>query len=171
MKVYVINGPRSIGKTDFSVNLAEFLQQNNKVLLLQAKRATTSNIEDYFQKDGMITYDLADYFTGLAPLDTVIVHENQNLDFIISPLLDDKYEITNVDFNKLLKEVDYDYVIIDGVDKNLLENKISVDIIGQDDLNLVNDSDTFFINKASEDFDIRNYKDCLLYTSPSPRDV
>ena len=103
MKVYVINGPKSIGKTDFSVNLAEFLQQNNKVLLLQAKRATTSNIEDYFQKDGMITYDLADYFTGLAPLDTVIVHENQNLDFIISPLLDDKYEITNVDFNKLLK--------------------------------------------------------------------
>ena len=109
----------------------------------------------------MITYDLADYFTGLAPLDTVIVHENQNLDFIISPLLDDKYEITNVDFNKLLKEVDYEYVIIDGVDKNLLENKISVDIIGQDDLNLVNDSDAFFINKASEDFDIRNYKDTI----------
>jgi len=161
MKVYVINGPKSIGKTDFSVNLAEFLQQNNKVLLLQAKRATTSNIEDYFQKDGMITYDLADYFTGLAPLDTIIVHENQNLDFIISPLLDDKYEITNVDFNKLLKEVDYDYVIIDGVDKNLLENKISVDIIGRDDLNLVNDSDAFFINKASEDFDIRKYKDTI----------
>ena len=161
MKVYVINGPKAIGKTDFSVNLAEFLQQNNKVLLLQAKRATTSNIEDYFQKDGMVTYDLADYFTGLAPLETVLVHESQNLDFIISPLLEDKYDITGEDINNLLNSVNYDYVIIDGVDKNLVANKTSIDIIGENDLNLVNDSDAFFINKTSEDFDIREYKDTI----------
>lgn len=161
MKVYVINGPKAIGKTDFSVNLAEFLQQNNKVLLLQAKRATTSNIEDYFQKDGMVTYDLADYFIGLAPLETVLVHESQNLDFIISPLLEDKYDITGEDINNLLNSVNYDYVIIDGVDKNLVANKTSIDIIGENDLNLVNDSDAFFINKTSEDFDIREYKDTI----------
>lgn len=161
MKVYVINGPKAIGKTDFSVNLAEFLQQNNKVLLLQAKRATTSNIEDYFQKDGMVTYDLADYFTGLAPLETVLVHESQNLDFIISPLLEDKYDITGEDINNLLNSVNYDYVIIDGVDKNFVANKTSIDIIGENDLNLVNDSDAFFINKTSEDFDIREYKDTI----------
>ncbi len=161
MKVYVINGPKAIGKTDFSVNLAEFLQQNNKVLLLQAKRATTSNIEDYFQKDGMVTYDLADYFTGLAPLETVLVHESQNLDFIISPLLEDKYDITGEDINNLLNSINYDYVIIDGVDKNLVANKTSIDIIGENDLNLVNDSDAFFINKTSEDFDIREYKDTI----------
>lgn len=161
MKIYVINGPKSIGKTDFSVNLAEFLQQNNKVLLLQGKRATTSNIEDYFQKDGMITYDLADYFSGLAPLETVIVHESENLDFIISPLLEDKYQITSEDINKFLSELNYDYVVIDGIDKNIINNKISVDIIGENDLNLVNDSDAFFINKASQDFDIRNYKDTV----------
>lgn len=161
MKVYVINGPKAIGKTDFSVNLAEFLQQNNKVLLLQGKRATTSNIEDYFQKDGMITYDLADYFTGLVPLETVIVHESQNLDFIISPLLEDKYEITGNDINNLLSNVSYDYVVIDGVDKNIISNKTSVDIVSENELNLVNDSDAFFINKASEDFDIRNYKDTI----------
>lgn len=161
MKVYVINGPKAIGKTDFSVNLAEFLQQNNKVLLLQGKRATTSNIEDYFQKDGMITYDLADYFTGLVPLETVIVHENQNLDFIISPLLEDKYEITGNDINNLLSNVSYDYVVIDGVDKNIISNKTSVDIVSENELNLVNDSDAFFINKVSEDFDIRNYKDTI----------
>lgn len=161
MKIYVINGPKSIGKTDFSVNLAEFLQQNNKVLLLQGKRATTSNIEDYFQKDGMITYDLADYFSGIAPLETVIVHESENLDFIISPLLEDKYQITSEDINKFLSELNYDYVVIDGIDKNIINNKISVDIIGENDLNLVNDSDAFFINKASQDFDIRNYKDTV----------
>ncbi|MFO3665111.1 hypothetical protein ACCQ41_02435 [Anaerococcus sp. ENR0831] len=161
MKVYVINGPKAIGKTDFSVNLAEYLQQNNKVLLLQGKRATTSNIEDYFQKDGMITYDLADYFTGLAPLERVLVHENDNLDFIISPLLEDKYEINGEDINNLLNNISYDFVVIDGVDKNLIANKTSIDIIGENDLALVNDSDAFFINKVSDDFDIRNHKDTI----------
>ncbi len=161
MKVYVINGPKAIGKTDFSVNLAEYLQQNNKVLLLQGKRATTSNIEDYFQKDGMITYDLADYFTGLAPLERVLVHENDNLDFIISPLLEDKYQINGEDINNLLNNISYDFVVIDGVDKNLISNKTSVDIIGENDLALVNDSDAFFINKVSDDFDIRNHKDTI----------
>ena len=161
MKVYVINGPKAIGKTDFSVNLAEYLQQNNKVLLLQGKRATTSNIEDYFQKDGMITYDLADYFTGLAPLERVLVHENDNLDFIISPLLEDKYQINGEDINNLLNNISYDFVVIDGVDKNLISNKTSVDIIGENDLALVNESDAFFINKTSDDFDIRNHKDTI----------
>ncbi|WP_262122475.1 hypothetical protein [Anaerococcus sp. Marseille-Q5996] len=161
MKVYVINGPKAIGKTDFSVNLAEYLQQNNKVLLIQGKRATTSNIEDYFQKDGMITYDLADYFTGLAPLERVLVHENDNLDFIISPLLEDKYEIKGEDINNLLNNISYDFVVIDGVDKNLISNKTSVDIIGENDLALVNESDAFFINKTSDDFDIRNHKDTI----------
>lgn len=161
MKVYVINGPKAIGKTDFSVNLAEYLQQNNKVLLIQGKRATTSNIEDYFQKDGMITYDLADYFTGLAPLERVLVHENDNLDFIISPLLEDKYQINGEDINNLLNNISYDYVVIDGVDKNLISNKTSVDIIGENDLGSVNDSDAFFINKVSDDFDIRNHKDTI----------
>lgn len=161
MKVYLINGPKAIGKTDFSVNLAEYLQQNNKVLLLQGKRATTSNIEDYFQKDGMITYDLADYFTGLAPLERVLVHENDNLDFIISPLLEDKYQINGEDINNLLNNISYDFVVIDGVDKNLISNKTSIDIIGENDLALVNDSDAFFINKVSDDFDIRNHKDTI----------
>ena len=161
MKVYLINGPKAIGKTDFSVNLAEYLQQNNKVLLLQGKRATTSNIEDYFQKDGMITYDLADYFTGLAPLERVLVHENDNLDFIISPLLEDKYQINGEDINNLLNNISYDFVVIDGVDKNLISNKTSIDIIGENDLSLVNDSDAFFINKVSDDFDIRNHKDTI----------
>ena len=158
MKAYVINGPKGVGKTDFSVNLAEYLQKNSKVLLLQAKREANSNIEDYFQKDGMITYDLGDYFSSLAPLSKVLVNESNNLDFIISPLMEDKYDLTKEDMDKLISQISYDYLILDGVDKSFIDEKVSVDIIGEDDLDYVKDSDAFFINKVSEDFDVRNIK-------------
>lgn len=158
MKTYVINGPKGVGKTDFSVNLAEYLQKNSKVLLLQAKREANSNIEDYFQKDGMITYDLGDYFSSLAPLSKVLVNESNNLDFIISPLMEDKYDLTKEDMDKLISQISYDYLILDGVDKSFIDEKVSVDIIGEVDLDYVKDSDAFFINKVSEDFDVRNIK-------------
>ena len=48
MKAYVIKGENGIGTTDFAVNLAEYLQKNGKVLLVQAKRNANSNIEDFF---------------------------------------------------------------------------------------------------------------------------
>ena len=158
MKAYVIKGENGIGKTDFAVNLAEYLQKNGKVLLIQAKRNANSNIEDFFQKDGMITYDLADYFSSLAGLDKIIVHETDNLDFIISPLLEDKYDLTSEDLNKLLSEVSYDYVILDEVNPEFLTEKTTVEIINQNQVNGTITADTFFINN------------CLLYTSPSPRD-
>ena len=156
MKAYVIKGENGIGKTDFSVNLAEYLQKNGKVLLLQAKRNANSNIEDFFQKDGMITYDLADYFSSLAGLDKIIVHETDNLDFIISPLLEDKYELNSEDLNKLLSEVSYDYVILDEVNPDFISEKTTVEIINQDQVNNTIAADAFFINKADEDYDIRN---------------
>ena len=109
----------------------------------------------------MITYDIADYFTELAPLSMVVINQYDNLDFIISPLLEDKYEIKSEDIKKLLSNVSYDYVILNGVDKNLLSDKYVIDIVGENDLSYVSDSDAFFINKASEDFDIRNYKDTI----------
>ena len=46
MQIYVINGPDGIGKTDFSVSLAENLKDSNKVLLIQGKRKAASNIEN-----------------------------------------------------------------------------------------------------------------------------
>ena len=134
MQIYVINGPDGIGKTDFSVSLAENLKNSNKVLLIQGKRKAASNIEDYFNKDGMITYDIADYFTELAPLSMVVINQYDNLDFIISPLLEDKYEIKSEDIKKLLSDVSYDYVIINGIDKNLLSDKYVIDIVGENDL-------------------------------------
>ena len=161
MKAYVIKGENGIGKPDFAVNLAEYLQKNAKVLLIQAKRNANSNIEDFFQKDGMITYDLADYFSSLAGLDKVIVHETENLDFIISPLLEDKYDLTSEDLNKLLSEVSYDYVILDEVNPDFLTEKTTVEIIDQNQVNSTFTADTFFINKASDDYDIRNDKQAI----------
>lgn len=161
MKVYVIKGENGIGKTDFAVNLAEYLQKNGKVLLIQAKRNANSNIEDFFQKDGMITYDLADYFSYLAGLDKIIVHETDNLDFIISPLLEDKYDLTSEDLNKLLSEVSYDYIILDEVNPDFLTEKTTVEIISQNQVNSTITADTFFINKADEDYDIRNDKQAI----------
>lgn len=161
MKAYVIKGENGIGKTDFAVNLAEYLQKNGKVLLVQAKRNANSNIEDFFQKDGMITYDLADYFSSLAGLDKIIVHETDNLDFIISPLLEDKYDLTSEDLNKLLSEVSYDYVILDEVNPEFLTEKTTVEIISTNQVNSTITADTFFINKADEDYDIRNDKQAI----------
>lgn len=161
MKTYIINGKEGIGKTDFSVNLAEYLQKTGKVLLLQTKRNPNSNIEDYFQKDGMITYDIGDYFSSLAPLEKVIVHENENLDFIISPLLEDKYIFRGEDVEKLLGEISYDYLVIDNLSKDLIKDKIIIEIIDTDSLNKDIEGDYFFINKASEDYDIRNDKNAI----------
>ena len=161
MKAYVIKGENGIGKTDFAVNLAEYLQKNGKVLLIQAKRNANSNIEDFFQKDGMITYDLADYFSSLAGLDKIIVHETDNLDFIISPLLEDKYDLTSEDLNKLLSEVSYDYIILDEVNPDFLNEKTTVEIINQNQVNSTITADTFFINKVDEDYDIRNDKQAI----------
>lgn len=161
MKTYIINGKEGIGKTDFSVNLAEYLQKTGKVLLLQTKRNPNSNIEDYFQKDGMITYDIGDYFSSLAPLEKVIVHENENLDFIISPLLEDKYIFRGEDVEKLLGEISYDYLVIDNLSKDLIKDKIIIEIIDTDSLNKEIEGDYFFINKASEDYDIRNDKNAI----------
>ena len=158
MKAYVIKGDTGIGKTDFAVNLSEYLQKNGKVLLLQAKRNANSNIEDFFQKDGMITYDLADYFSSLASLDKVIVHETDKLDFIISPLLEDKYEITGKDLNKILSNVNYDYLILDEVNPSFIKDKTTVEIISQNQVNKTIDADAFFINKVDEDYDIRSDK-------------
>ena len=106
----------------------------------------------------MISYDIADYFTGLVPLSTVLVNETENLDFIISPLLEDKYEFSREDISKFLSDLSYDYVIIDDIDKSLISDKFAIDIVGEDNLSFVNNSDAFLINKVSNGYDVREYK-------------
>ena len=161
MKIYLINGENNIGKTDFAVNLAESLAVNGRVLLTSFFRDPKSNIEDYFKKDGMITYDISDYFLGLIDLDKAIVNENNNLDFIISPLVENKYELRIEDVYKLIDAVDYDVLIIDNLNFNI-NQAIRVDIISADDVAKDLHSDYFFVNKVNDSFDPRNYRTELL---------
>lgn len=161
MKIYVINGKDGIGKTDFAVNLAEHLQKLGRVLLLQGKRNGRSNIEDYFGKDGMITYDIADYFQDLAPIEKVLVHETQNLDFMISPLLEEKYSFNSQDMGRLFSEVNYNFVVIDELAGNIIPEKTAIEIVGMDNINDTINADAFFINKVSDTYDIRNDKDII----------
>ena len=80
---------------------------------------------------------------------------------MISPLLEDKYVYTSEDMNKLLSEVNYDYVVIDDVAKNIIPDSTSVTIASSDLLESPIDSDVFFVNKVSDTFDIREYKDII----------
>lgn len=157
MKIYLINGENNIGKTDFAVNLSERLAQNEKVLLTSFFRDEKQNLEDFFGKDGMISYDIADYFLGFAGLDRVIVNENSNLGFIIPPLLEDKYDFKVEDVYTLIDILDSDIVIIDNLDLDI-KGAVKIDIISEKDIDKDLNSNYFFINKASQDFDIRNYK-------------
>lgn len=158
MKIYLINGEKGIGKTDFSVNLAERLAEKERVLLTSFFRDEKSNLEDYFQKDGMVSYDIADYFMGLCDIDRLIVEENKNLGFIIAPFLDDKYDFKVEDVYDLIEDIDKDVLIIDNLDLDI-KDAIKIDLISPKDLGKDLKSDYFIVNKAENDFDPRLYKE------------
>ena len=160
MQIYLINGKNNIGKTDFAVNLAERLSENKKVLLTSFFRGEDQNIEDFFKKDGMVSYDISDYFLKLCDIDRVIVNENNNLSFIIAPLVEDKYEFKIDDVYNLIDEVDTDVLIIDNIDL-AIKGAIKIDIIGKEDIDKELTSDFYFINHLDDSFDPRRYKDKL----------
>lgn len=161
MQIYLINGKNNIGKTDFAVNLAERLSENKMVLLTSLFRSDQSNIEDYYRKDGMISYDISDYFLGLCSLDKVIVEENPNLKFIIAPLVEDKYDIRVQDVYNLIDEVDADIIILDNL-YLAIKDAIKIEILDKDDLDKDIHADYYFINRCGEEFDPRPIKDKLL---------
>lgn len=160
MQIYLINGKNDIGKTDFAVNLAEKLSENKKVLLTSFFRDENSNIEDFFKKDGMVSYDISDYFLKICDLDRVIVNENNNLSFIIAPLVEDKYEFKVDDVYNLIDEVESDIIIIDNLDLKI-KDAIKIDIISKEDIDKDLNSDYYFINRVDESFDPRPLKDKL----------
>lgn len=164
MQIYLINGKNSIGKTDFAVNLAERLSENKMVLLTSLFRSDQSNIEDYYKKDGMISYDISDYFLGLCSLDKVIVEENPNLKFIIPPLVEDKYDIRVQDVYNLIDEVDADIIILDNL-YLAIKDAIKIEILDKDDLDKDIHADYYFINRCDEGFDPRTIKEKLLSKS------
>ena len=161
MEIYLINGKNNIGKTDFAVNLAERLSEEKRVLLTSFFRSEKLNIEDYYKKDGMVSYDISDYFLGVCELERVIVRENANLSFIIAPLLEDKYEFRVDDVYRLIDELDYDVLIIDNLDL-AIKDAIKIEIVDKDDLDKDIHADYYFINRMDDNFDPRVIKDKLL---------
>lgn len=158
MKVYIINSQIDKDRVKFAVSLAERLKKTGKTLLISTKR-NESNIEDYYGKDGMITYDLADYLKGVNDFKEVIVKEDENLDFLIAPLLEDKKEIDKEDMDKILKEEGYKNLVIDSLDIKLVDEKKSVFIVEADKFPETIEEDSFFINGTSPDTDIRLSKE------------
>lgn len=161
MQIYLINGKNNTGKTDFAVNLAERFSENKKVLLTSFFRSEKSNIEDYYKKDGMISYDISDYFLNLCDLERVMVDETANLSFIIAPLLDDKYEFRVDDVYKLIDEADVDVLIIDNLDL-VIKDAVKIELIDKSDIDKEIHADYYFINRVDDDFDPREARDKLL---------
>ncbi|MCI5972651.1 MAG: hypothetical protein MRZ08_06375 [Anaerococcus sp.] len=158
MKVYIINSQIDKDRVKFAVALAERLKKTGKTLLVSTKR-NESNIEDYYGKDGMITYDLADYLKGVNDFKEVRVREDENLDFLIAPLLEDKKEIDKEDIDKILKEEGYKNLVIDSLDLKLVDEKKSVFIVEAGKFPETIAEDSFFINGTSPDTDIRLSKE------------
>lgn len=158
MKVYIINSQIDKDRVKFAVSLAERLKKTGKTLLISTKR-NESNIEDYYGKDGMITYDLADYLKGVNDFKEVRVKEDENLDFLIAPLLEDKKEIDKEDMDKILKEEGYKNLVIDSLDIKLVDEKKSVFIVEAGSFPEKIEEDAFFINGTSPDTDIRLFKE------------
>lgn len=162
MKIYIVNGKERVGKTEFSTLLADRLTQDGKVLLVAVNRSKNNSIEDYYDQDGMISYDLCDYFLEYIDLDGVINKKDDKLSFIISPFVKDKYQIKKEDLENLISKVSYDYLIFDGLELDLDSPFERIQIIEKEDLEKNLDSDYYFLNKMEADFDQRLFKEELL---------
>lgn len=162
MEVFLIN---SNIESDlyFIKEFSKKLSENKSVLLLSFTRKENKNIEDLFEMGGMITYDICDYFLGLINLDKIIVRACQNIDFVIPPLLNSKFEIKKDHISKLLEKLNtYDYLIIDGLYESLIDSKKEIQIINENQIKEEIKADFFFINSNDKYFDIRDYRDEIL---------
>lgn len=157
MKVYIINSSEEKDRVKFAVSLAQRLKKKGKTLLISTQRQEV-NIEDFFGKDGMITYDLADYFLDRIAFEDVLV-KDEGLDFIIGPILDDKYEIKKEDMDKLISQEGYDFLVIDKIDPDLFSEKKSVLLVEEGKFPTNIKEDSFFIREVSSSYDIRLYKE------------
>lgn len=157
MKVYIINSSEEKDRVKFAVSLAQRLKKKGKTLLISTQRQEV-NIEDFFGKDGMITYDLADYFLDRIAFEDVLV-KDEGLDFIIGPLLEDKYEIKKEDMDKLISQEGYDFLVIDKIDPDLVSEKKSVLLVEEGKFPTNIKEDSFFIREVSSSYDIRLHKE------------
>ncbi|MDO5047924.1 MAG: hypothetical protein Q4D88_05185 [Anaerococcus sp.] len=175
MEIYLINSKDPDIRTRFSTSIGEKIKNKGKTLIIANQRDQV-NIEDYFLKDGMITYDLYDYFSKLVSFDRVLVEEEENLDFIIAPLLADKYEVKEEDYTNLIGQAAYENIILDGLEDKKIDKSKSLRILTSDRLEESFDEDYFIIKVTDKDFDVRVHKDKIdsfkkkylgLYKDPS----
>lgn len=160
MEVFLINSNNNL---DFIDEFSKKLSKNKSVLLLSFTRDKNENIEDLYEMGGMITYDICDYFLDLIDLDKIIVKACKNIDFVIPPLLNSKDQIKKEDISKLLEKINtYDYLIINGLDQSLIDEKKEIQIISENQIKEDIKSDYFFINSYDKYFDIREYRDEIL---------
>lgn len=165
MNVFLINS-KNHNELKFIKELSNELSKDKSLLLLSFKRNKNENIEDLFDMAGMITYDTCDYFLDIVGLDKIIRTYKENIDFAISPLVEDKYEIKKEDINQLFEKIsNYDYLIIYGLDPNLLENKKEIKIINVDELDSDISSDYFYIENDDKYFDIREKREQIINKS------
>ncbi|MDU6182354.1 MAG: hypothetical protein E6629_06800 [Anaerococcus vaginalis] len=162
MEVFLINSNIE-SELDFIKEFSKKLSENKSVLLLSFTRNKNENIEDLYDMGGMITYDICDYFLDLIDLDKIIVKACENIDFAIPPLLNSKYQIKKEDISKLLEKINtYDYLIINGLDGSLIDDKKEIQIISENQIEKEIKADYFFINSYDKYFDIREYRDEIL---------
>ena len=165
MNVFLINS-KNHNELKFIKELSNELSKDKSLLLLSFKRNKKENIEDLFDMAGMITYDICDYFLEIVGLDKIIRTYRENIDFAISPLVEDKYEIKKEDINQLFEKIsNYDYLIIYGLDPNLLENKKEIKILNVEELDSDISSDYFYIENDDKYFDIREKREQIINKS------
>lgn len=147
----------------FIEDFSKTLSKNKSVLLLSFTRNKGENIEDLFDMGGMITYDICDYFLGLIDLEKITLNPLENIYFVISPLINSKYQVKKEDISKLLDQIkSYDYVIIKGLDENLLDDKKEIQIINEDEIEYDFKSTYFLVESNDKYFDIREYREKIL---------
>lgn len=165
MNVFLINS-KNHNELKFIKELSNELSKDKSLLLLSFKRNKKENIEDLFDMAGMITYDICDYFLEIVGLDKIIRTYKENIDFAISPLVEDKYKIKKEDINQLFEKIsNYDYLIIYGLDPNLLENKKEIKILNVEELDSDISSDYFYIENDDKYFDIREKREQIINKS------
>lgn len=165
MNVFLINS-KNHNELKFIKELSNELSKDKSLLLLSFQRNKNENIEDLFDMAGMITYDICDYFLEILGLDKIIRTYKENIDFAISPLVEDKYEIKKEDINQLFEKIsNYDYLIIYGLDSNLLEDKKEIRIINIDEIDDDISSDYFYIENDDKYFDIREKREQIINKS------
>ncbi|MDU5504307.1 MAG: hypothetical protein E6073_04055 [Anaerococcus vaginalis] len=162
MEIFLIKSNKQ-NDLKFIEDFSKTLSKNKSVLLLSFTRNKGENIEDLFDMGGMITYDICDYFLGLIDLEKITLNPLENIYFVISPLINSKYQVKKEDISKLLDQIkSYDYVIIKGLDENLLDDKKEIQIINEDEIEDDFKSTYFLVESDDKYFDIREYREKIL---------